>query len=274
MVGFLTSNVSRILCSDKFLVTAKVKHSQRLSLPPAKLGLLQKKAVLSYVYIVICMAGLGEACSHIASILLTLEANVQARKSMSCTSLPCSWLPPTFKSVPFAPISDIDFTDPEKRLKASSSTPITDNPLGSVSRGAQSTNLSPSVGELDNLFTKLSDSGKKPVILSLVAKHSDAYVPLYKQGTLPKPLTDYCGKQYLQLNYPDLLTQCEAFYASLSISPAQANEVEEKTREQSGSKVWFQQRLGRITASRFKSAACTDITQPSISLIRGIHMLP
>ena len=262
-------NVS-ILSSDKFLVTARVKHSQRLSLPPAKTWVAAEKGGVVICAHCDCMAGLGEACCHIAAILFTLEANVQARKSMSCTSLPCSWLPPTFKSVPFAPISDIDFTDPEKRLKGSGSTPVSDTPLGNVSRGAQSTNLSPSVGELDNFFTKLSDSGKKPVILSLVAKHSDAYVPLYKQGTLPKPLTDYCGEHYLQLNYPDLLTQCEAFYASLSISPAQANEVEEKTREQSGSKVWFQQRSGRITASRFKSAACTDITQPSISLIRGI----
>ena len=42
------------------------------------------------------MAGLGEACSLIAAILFTLDANVQARKSMSCTSMPCSWLPPSF----------------------------------------------------------------------------------------------------------------------------------------------------------------------------------
>ena len=69
---------------------------------------------------------------------------------------------------------------------------------------------------------KLSDSGKK-VILSLVAKHSDAYVPLYKRGTLPKPLTDYCDEQHLQLNYHDFLTRCEA---SLSISPVQVNKVD------------------------------------------------
>ena len=65
-----------------------------------------------------CMAGLGEACSHIAAILFTLEANVQARKSLLCTSMPCSWLPPSFKSVAFAAISDIDFSDPERRMKA------------------------------------------------------------------------------------------------------------------------------------------------------------
>ena len=36
-----------------------------------------------------CMAGLGEACSHIGGVLFALEANVQARKSMSCTLLSC-----------------------------------------------------------------------------------------------------------------------------------------------------------------------------------------
>ena len=42
-----------------------------------------------------CMAGLGEACSHIGALLFTLEANTQIKKRLSCTSLPCSWLPPS-----------------------------------------------------------------------------------------------------------------------------------------------------------------------------------
>ena len=164
-------NVS-ILSSDKFLVTARVKHSQRLSLPPAKTWVAAEKGGVVICAHCDCMAGLGEACCHIAAILFTLEANVQARKSMSCTSLPCSWLPPTFKSVPFAPISDIDFTDPEKRLKGSGSTPVSDTPLGNVSRGAQSTNLSPSVGELDNFFTKLSDRPSEMI------DHHDCDIPV------------------------------------------------------------------------------------------------
>ena len=211
------------------------------------------------------MAGLGEACSHIAAILFTLDANVQARKSLSCTSVPCYWLPPTFKNVPFAPISDINFADPEKKLKAGISSINC-----SAYQGTSSTNITPSKSELDCFFKKLSESGKKPVILSLVPEYSDAYVPLYKKGSLPMPLTEYCEEKYIKLNFPDLLVQCEVFFASLSITPAQAKEVEEKTREQSGSKIWFQQRAGRITASRLKSSVCTDITQPSMSLIRGI----
>ena len=251
--------------ADKFLVTAKIKHSQRLSVPPAKAWVGVEKCGTVVCAHCNCMAGLGEVCCHIAAILFALDANIQTRKSLSCTSMPCSWLPPSFKSVPFAPISSI--SDPEKRMKASCSTPSS---RSSTSTVMSLQTLTPTTNELDDFFKKLSNTGKKPVILSLVPEYSDAYVPLYKKGTLPRPLTDYCEERYLQLNYPELLVQCEIFFDSINVSPAQAKEVEEKTREQSGSKIWFQQRAGRITASKLKSSVYSDITQPSQSLIREI----
>ena len=109
--------------NDKLLVTAKVKHSQRLSVPPAKAWIGVEKSGTIICGHCDCMAGLGEACSQVAGILFTLEANAQARKSLSCTSMPHSWLPPSFRSVAFAAISDIDFSDPERRMKASFSEP-------------------------------------------------------------------------------------------------------------------------------------------------------
>ena len=64
----------------------------------------------------VCNSGLGEACSHISAILFTLDANVHAKKSMFCTSMPCSWLPSSFKIVPFAPTAKIDCSAPDKKL--------------------------------------------------------------------------------------------------------------------------------------------------------------
>ena len=55
------------------------------------------------------MAGLGEACSHIAALLFAVDANTLMRKNTSCTSGPCSWLLPGCKKVEYALISDIDF---------------------------------------------------------------------------------------------------------------------------------------------------------------------
>ena len=60
---------------------------------------------------------LGEACSHIAALLLTVEANTQPKSRTACTSLPCSWLPPTFRSVPYAQLADIDFATPQQKRK-------------------------------------------------------------------------------------------------------------------------------------------------------------
>ena len=114
-VSAITSHSSQ---KDKFLITAKVKHLQRLSVPHVKTWVAAEKGGAVVCAHCNCMAGLGEACSYIAAILFTLNANVQARKSLSYASVLCSWLPPTFKNVTFAPISDINFADPWKRLKA------------------------------------------------------------------------------------------------------------------------------------------------------------
>ena len=58
-----------------------------------------------------------QACSHIAALLFTLEANTQLKSQFASTSLPCSWLPPSFRSVPFAEIAQIDFSTPAQKQK-------------------------------------------------------------------------------------------------------------------------------------------------------------
>ena len=243
------------------MITARVKHSQRLSVAP---WVAVKQAGIIITAHCNCMAGLGEACSHISAILFTLDANTQVRKTFSCTSLLCSWLPPTFKSVPFAQIADIDFSVPSHKKKRSLEPEQTSSAIV-----AEPCKLTPSSQDLDTLYKKLSEAGK-PVILSLVPKYCETYVPLCEQEILPKPLTDLFKEEYLDLSYPDLLACCESCYDGLTITTEQSKAVEQKTKQQCGSKVWFQQRAGRITASRFKAAACTDIAQPSQSLIKAI----
>ena len=98
-------------------------------------------------------------------------------------------------------------------------------------------------------------------------------MPLYELGVLPKPLSDLFKEEYLELSYPDLLSQCESCYDGLTIGASQSAAVEKKTKQQTGSRVWFQLRAGRITASRIRAAAHTDPTQPSPSLIKSICYL-
>ena len=65
------------------------------------------------------MAGLREVCSHVGTIMfnLLLTSEYCRRNSENiCTSQPCSWLLHSLKKVEFAELSNIDFSDPKKRL--------------------------------------------------------------------------------------------------------------------------------------------------------------
>ena len=54
-------------------------------------------------------------------------------------------------------------------------------------------------------------------------------------------------EKYLHLSYIDLLTKCEAHFTEIKIIVEQVKNVEEKTREQAASRLWFQQCAGRKT---------------------------
>ena len=127
------------------------------------------------------MAGLGEACSHITALLFSVEASTQAKKRMSCTSLPCSRLPPSFRSVPYAQLADIDFSTPQ--LKGKKDDCPTSSSSGECSRITAVTTKTPSEEELNSLYTKLSKVGKYQVlrfysqfhiIIPQVATHSSS----------------------------------------------------------------------------------------------------
>ena len=84
------------------------------------------------------------------------------------------------------------------------------------------------------------------------------------------PLSNLFADKCMALSYSDLLKRCESVFASLKVTEDQAKHIESATRDQAQSTVWFRYRAGRVTASRFKAAACTDPTQPSQSLLKMI----
>ena len=134
------------------------------------------------------MAGLGESCSHIAALLFAMEANTQLQKKTSCTSLPCSWLPPSFQDVEYAQLADIDFTSPQvKRRRIESGVSSMCAPLAAPQVE------SPSAAELNSLYKVLFKVGQ-PVALSLVLHYSESFIPLCTKGVLPKPLTELYRK--------------------------------------------------------------------------------
>ena len=111
------------------LVIASVKHSQRLSATPLKPWIAAKMEGTIICGHCTCMAGLGEACSHIAALLFTLITNTQSLHNTSCTSLPGAWLPPSYQAVSYSEIAGIDFTTPHlKRKKIKSAPPQNEVP--------------------------------------------------------------------------------------------------------------------------------------------------
>ena len=125
--------------------------------------------------------------------------------------------------------------------------------------------LLPTESEMANLFDSLSKCKTKPAVLSVVPVFSEKYVPKSSLVTFPKPFNTLYKSDFLQLNYDELLTQCGSVF--IDITQEMADAVE---KLQSQSKFWFNQRAGRVTASKMKAVCHTNPVHPSHSLIKTI----
>ena len=224
MNGWVSDIVCTVTRSSSFkLYLFTVKHSQSLSLPSLKVWVSVKQSGEVLCAHCTCMAGAGEACSHIASVLFTLDLNTQMKQQFSCTSLPCSWLPSTFRSVPFSEISKIDLTTPKHKRKQT----VTES-CGKPSTKKISIPKSTD-SDLAMFHNEISQGPGKAVVLSLMAEYNDSYVPETESEMV---LTELHDPTAIELTYNDFLTKCEHIYESISFTFNQAVMVEERTREQ------------------------------------------
>ena len=189
-----------------------------------------------------CMAGLGEACTHVAALLFSTEASVILRDSKTVTEEKAYWLLPTsVKGATYKECRDIDFTS-AKSLKKK-----LDLKLNSCSKMDQDTpNKEPTrkptipeqtESELSTLFKALYETGSKPGILSLIAPYSDDLTPQPMKENFPPVLTELRDDDAMHLNFSELLKQCQN--TVISVTEEQAKAVEKATREQSNSKLWL-----------------------------------
>ena len=272
--GFITSISGKIFV-DKYVVVGKVRHSQRMNEPPVQLWIITTKdgTVLS-AYCRGCMAGLGECCSHIASVLFYLEVATRLNEKLTCTQVKCSWLlPTTVKNVDYLRVKDIDFTSAKKKksdidtsidsLDADNNNsnialhPVTSTPKPSKKQQSPN-NTKPSSAELDAFYKSLSECKIKPVCLSLEEPYADSFVSKTRNvATVP----DLFQPKFLELNYIDLLKECHK--VKLTISLEDIASIERDTVEQSKSNAFFCHRSGRIGASKSRAACHTNPSQPS-----------
>ena len=126
------------------------------------------------------------------------------------------------------------------------------------------------VSSVDHFLDKLATVNPSASILSTVMEHSDRFIPKSCTQELPLCLSSLYDAQYLDLSYHELIAKSLEVYDSIAVDVDQAVRLEEVTKKQSKSKLWFRFRAGRVTASRFKAAASTNVAQPSQSLIKQI----
>ena len=160
------------------------------------------------------------------------------------------------KSVPFAEISKIDFTTPKQKCKQV----ITKDCGESSSKSKKVVVPKSTDSDLATFHNEISLGLGKPVVQSLMAEYNDSYIPETESGILPKLLTELHNPAAMELTYNDLLVKCEDVYDSVTTTFNQAAMVEDRIREQSKSRIWFDQRAGRITASKLGEALHTSYT--------------
>ncbi|KAK3884699.1 hypothetical protein Pcinc_011019 [Petrolisthes cinctipes] len=122
---FIAGWVSELLIADikqgngstLCIVTAKVRHSQSLNEEALRPWFAMEKEGPIIAAHCSCVAGLGEACSHVAATMFAVESGANWTKKESCTSQPCGWVLPSCSSFKSAPLAKIDFTSPATKYK-------------------------------------------------------------------------------------------------------------------------------------------------------------
>ena len=90
--GFITS-VQGCVVHEKYIVTGKVRQSQRMNDPLILIWVIAvKDGTVNSSHCLGCKAGMAESCSHVASVLFYIEAWTRIFAKLSCTQVKCTWL--------------------------------------------------------------------------------------------------------------------------------------------------------------------------------------
>lgn len=179
-----------------------------------------------------CMAGAGEACSHIAAVLILMEmkSRFQDGEHASTSNL-CQWTRTTHK-VDYSRNKDIEYSKPKLS-----------NPRHGKDKESE---VQVDYSKLKRRMEELSDLVPDSVLGQTLKKQKLV-------GKLPKMPTEVrvgkphnCEKHHQE--FKEILRK-SCTLQSLGI-------LEEETREQVGSVLWKQHRLGRLTASKFFDVIC------------------
>ena len=268
--GFITSVLGQII-QDKYVVLSKVRHSQRMNDPHVQLWIITTKdGTVVSAHCAGCMAGLGECCSHIASVLFYLEAWTKLNGKLTCTQVKCTWiLPSAVNHLEYKRVEDINFisakklkSDLDKSIESVNSSNIELSAASQIPEHTPTENKPavkrPSEEKLQAFYKSLSECKIKPICLSLIPPYSESFISKTRDI---KSIPDLYEKKYLDLSYTELLKEC--YKVDLELSDEEIKTIERDTIDQAKGGAFFRHRAGRIGASKCRVASHTDPSQPS-----------
>jgi len=159
------------------------------------------------------MAGLGEACSHIAAVLFAIMASVSLHKGQSSTSMKCAWNTPIAgaqNTSLYLPGADIVFSNKNWRSdEAASNLPA----VTPAFKQALYDGLHKAEQEEKEIL--------QAAVLAYVPEHSDRYIPKHAVCDLPAPLTSLYKAEYMKATYEELCDHARDVMQSLHVTDAQ-----------------------------------------------------
>lgn len=241
--------------------------------PPLKPWIAAEKTETVLTAHCTCMAGLGETCSHAAALMFAVMSRVRMRDDTPCTSLPCRWLQPTkTKKITCSELSSIDITCPrtQSRKVFSQDGMNVVNETTTRKSGPCDATSKPTGNELACFLDKLKHANPRAAVLSVAPKHSKDFVPVTLRDGYPTPMGQLYEAENDALTYNELIEKCDKVFEELKMTDAQCKLVEQETKGQTSSRIWYTYRCGRITASKFGAVIKSNENQPLKSLVKTI----
>ncbi|XP_047137292.1 uncharacterized protein LOC124813811 [Hydra vulgaris] len=249
--------------SDFCFLKSRVTPSQRTSSTPYHVWAAVKKdnerpgGEINSAYCT-CIAGLLGCCNHVIAMLFRVEAAVcTGATKPSCTSVFAKWkVPSGIKTVlTHKPLCDVVFNKHHYK-KGNKPTEIKiEESNKSLKEYVFCTDEQKQLLSNKNQFRDYLYKSLKDV------SHNSCFVELYNgkskkveksKVNLPLGVVESANNFKIDSNL-SLTENVNCFTESLALNDMQIKSIEEATRMQSSSSIWFNQRQGRITASKFKS---------------------
>ncbi|XP_069139431.1 uncharacterized protein [Argopecten irradians] len=266
--------VNNATARDVCLVSARVRHSQRMNETPLHPWLIAEKNGNVVSAHCNCMAGLSESCSHVGAMMFAVDATVKLRDSQTVTQQKAYWLlPSTVTKVTGKPVKEIDFTSAKtKKRKLDKHIDQTINSADTPKPPKKNVQdiPGPTAEELQKFYRTIYSDECKPALLSLVPEYSQHYIPKVLSKKYPMVLSELRDEQFLQVERDQLIKHCEKVMQEMKITTEEVRNVEELTREQAKSREWFRFRTGRVTASKMRNVCRASLENPSQSLVKSI----